>query len=90
MLVFFCWLLVVGEILNPLFSEPAVVVLGGAVVDVIGHPSGKLIPHTSNPGSLKLSIGGVGRNIAEGLARLGTHTKLLSIVGMFSEIKLYR
>jgi pseudouridine kinase len=36
---------------------------------------------TSNPGSLATSPGGVGRNIAENLARLGTPTALVAAVG---------
>jgi pseudouridine kinase len=35
----------------------------------------------SNPGEVKLSSGGVGRNIGENLERLGIYTKLISAVG---------
>jgi len=40
-----------------------------------------LVPGTSNPGDIRISVGGVGRNIAESLARLGVRTTLLSAVG---------
>ncbi len=58
-----------------------VLVIGGANVDFTGFPYQSLIWHDSNPGSVETSLGGVGRNIAENLARLGVPTKLLSVVG---------
>lgn len=58
-----------------------VVVIGGAGVDLIGFPTGKLILEDSNPGTLKTSMGGVGRNIAENMARLGVSVKMLTAIG---------
>jgi len=58
-----------------------VVIIGGAGIDISGFPNNVLIQKTSNPGNVKLSLGGVGRNIAENLARLGVDVKLLSSVG---------
>jgi pseudouridine kinase len=48
-----------------------VIVIGGANVDIKGRSSGAFIGGTSNPGDVMVSVGGVGRNIAENLARLG-------------------
>jgi pseudouridine kinase len=56
-------------------------VLGGANMDIIGTPTQKLIPADSNPGRIKLTMGGVGRNIAENLVRLGVSTKLITVLG---------
>ena len=42
---------------------------------------GPALAGTSNPGVNRLVPGGVGRNIAENLARLGQPTRLLSVVG---------
>jgi pseudouridine kinase len=50
-------------------------------IDAKGQPREALAPGTSTPGRVRLSIGGVARNIAENLARLGMHTVLLSAVG---------
>lgn len=58
-----------------------VCVVGGANIDLQGFPNNKLIPHDSNPGKVKMSLGGVGRNIAENLVRLGLKTRLISAVG---------
>ncbi len=58
-----------------------VVVIGGAVVDVFLYPEKKMILHDSNPGFLKQSLGGVGRNIAENLARLNVNTTLITVLG---------
>lgn len=62
-------------------SLGAVAVIGGANLDIVGSPSKILIRGDSNIGSVKLSPGGVGRNIAENTALLGIPTKLFSIVG---------
>jgi sugar/nucleoside kinase (ribokinase family) len=58
-----------------------VCIVGGANIDIQGFPSSKLILHDSNPGKVKISLGGVGRNIAENLVRLGVGTRLISAVG---------
>ncbi|GKU25996.1 carbohydrate kinase [Clostridium folliculivorans] len=56
-------------------------VVGGANIDIQGFPSSKLIYKDSNIGVVKHSLGGVGRNIAENMVRLGIHTKFISVVG---------
>jgi len=62
-------------------GAPSVVVVGGAAMDTKGHAQGPLQPGTSIAGHVRVSVGGVGRNIAENLARLGLQTTLLSAVG---------
>lgn len=56
-------------------------VIGGANVDVKGRCRGPYIAGTSNPGRVTLSAGGVGRNIAENLARLGFAVSLVTALG---------
>ena len=56
-------------------------VIGGANMDIVGYPDHNLRRKDSNPGTVKLSVGGVGRNIAENLARLRTPVKMFSCVG---------
>ncbi len=67
-----------GYVIN---ESDYVVIIGGSGMDINGFPQGDLINRTSNPGNVKLSLGGVGRNIGENLARLGVNVKLLSAVG---------
>jgi pseudouridine kinase len=62
-------------------ERPGVVVVGGANVDVKARSASRVRPTTSNPGSASMTPGGVGRNIAENLARLGVGTYLVSAVG---------
>lgn len=62
-------------------DEAYVTVIGGTNMDIVGFPDKKLIAKDSNPGKVKISMGGVGRNIAENLVKLGLHTKLISAVG---------
>jgi len=62
-------------------SRPQVVVIGAACMDLKGQPEGTLVMGTSNPGIIRVSPGGAGRNMAENLARLGVATALLSCVG---------
>ncbi len=66
---------------NNINTTPYVLVIGGANIDFTGFPKQALIWHDSNPGVVKMSLGGVGRNIADNLARLSVQTKLLSLVG---------
>ncbi len=60
---------------------PQVVVIGAATMDTKGRAEKPLVLATSNPGQIRISAGGVGRNVAENLARLGVPTLLLSAVG---------
>ncbi|EOD56708.1 PfkB family carbohydrate kinase [Aeromonas molluscorum] len=60
---------------------PYAVVVGGANMDICGQSRAALRMGDSNPGSVRTSAGGVGRNIAENLARLGTDTRLVTAVG---------
>lgn len=62
-------------------DEPYVVVIGGSNMDILGTPETILIFEDSNPGKISLSLGGVGRNIAENLVKLDIRTKLLSAIG---------
>lgn len=56
------------------------VVVGGANVDVIAASAGPLQRGVSNPGRIRISAGGAGRNVAENLARLGVPTRLIAAV----------
>lgn len=58
-----------------------VVVVGGANTDYVGVPFATLLDRDSNPGAITVSAGGVARNIAENLARLGIETHLISAFG---------
>lgn len=58
-----------------------VTVVGGVNIDIQGFPKGKLIQGDSNVGTIRISLGGVGRNIGENLLRLGVKTKLISVLG---------
>jgi pseudouridine kinase len=62
-------------------NHPHILVVGAAGLDTKGRSAGPLHPGTSNPGSIRISVGGVARNVAENLARLGEHAILLSAVG---------
>ena len=57
------------------------VIVGGANMDIHGAPNAALRQHDSNPGTVQSSPGGVARNIAENLARLGVDCRLIAAVG---------
>lgn len=59
----------------------SVVVVGGANMDIKARSVRAAVPATSNPGAAAMAAGGVGRNIAENLARLGTRTHLIAGIG---------
>lgn len=62
-------------------QQPSVVVVGGANLDLLARSDARVVPATSNPGRVTRTPGGVGRNIAENLARLGTRVELVAAVG---------
>ena len=67
-----------------------VIVIGGANVDIKGRAGAAIIARTSNPGEVTVSAGGVGRNIAENLARLEVETSLACFVGDDANGRLIR
>lgn len=80
-----------GKILGRAYvlpEEGTVICIGGANVDRKFKMKKKTIMATSNPAEVTGSVGGVARNIAENLGRLGHSVKLLSIAGNDSEWKL--
>ncbi|MDH3611998.1 MAG: PfkB family carbohydrate kinase [Gammaproteobacteria bacterium] len=62
-------------------DAPFVAVIGGANIDIHGKSNKALRRKDSNPGTVHTSAGGVARNIAENLARLGVDCRLISAVG---------
>ena len=58
-----------------------VIVAGGMNLDVLGTPSGKLLARDSNPGTIALRPGGVGRNIAARLREQGAEVALITALG---------
>ncbi len=65
----------------PVEPAPLVLVVGGANVDIKARTANALVTGTSNPGTVVRTPGGVGRNVAENLARLGSRVALVSTVG---------
>lgn len=60
---------------NPVF------IIGAAISDLMAFPYVDLSEGDSVPGRVLRAPGGVGRNIAENLARLGLHPELISVFG---------
>lgn len=62
-------------------NDPYVTVVGAVNLDIGGWPGEALVPQDSNPGVVRTSLGGVGRNIAHNLALLGADSRLLTVFG---------
>ncbi|MEX0954873.1 MAG: PfkB family carbohydrate kinase [Rhizobiaceae bacterium] len=62
-------------------ERPGIAVIGGAVFDRKYRARAPLVAGTSNPADGSHSHGGVARNVAENLARLGVPVAFSSIVG---------
>ena len=58
-----------------------VTVVGGANTDICGRPAHALVRRDSAPGRVSVTHGGVGRNIACDLARLGVRTRFVTALG---------
>jgi len=64
-----------GYIVN---RKDKLVVIGASMIDIVGKSRNSLIHKDSNPGQIRVSAGGVSRNISENLSRLGAHVSLLT------------
>ena len=62
-------------------SAPYAVVIGGVNMDIGGTSNQKLRAEDSNPGKVRMSLGGVGRNIAHNMSLLGVDTRMLTAFG---------
>ena len=62
-------------------SESSLLVIGASVIDIFGFSKKKYRQYNSTPGKVKLSYGGVCRNVAENMARIGVKNKFISILG---------
>ena len=62
-------------------NNPYILVLGASIVDIFGFCGRSYAQRDSIPGHVKVSFGGVCRNIAENLARVGVKTEFISILG---------
>ena len=57
------------------------VVVGGVNVDIGGRSAAALVHADSNPGTVTVSLGGVGRNIAHNLCLMGADVRMLTAFG---------
>ncbi|MGL4873633.1 MAG: carbohydrate kinase family protein [Clostridium sp.] len=62
-------------------NDSYILVMGASIVDILGFCKNNYKQKDSIPGNIKISLGGVCRNIAENLARVGVNTKFISIIG---------
>ncbi|MGL4534824.1 MAG: carbohydrate kinase family protein [Fusobacteriaceae bacterium] len=58
-----------------------ILVFGASIVDIFGFCGTCYKQSDSIPGEVKISFGGVSRNIAENMARIGANVKFISILG---------
>jgi len=61
--------------------KDAAVVIGGVNMDIWGRPTGALVLGDSNPGTVRMTPGGVGRNIAHNLRLLGMEVAFVTAMG---------
>ncbi len=59
----------------------SILLIGASCQDLVARIDSDLQAGTSNPARIRASYGGVARNVAENLARLGQSAKLISAVG---------
>lgn len=82
-----------GEIIGRAYVLPekdSIVAIGGANVDRKFYIQGSVQLGTSNPVHLSESVGGVARNIAENLGRLGNTVKLITAVGKDQDAQMIK
>lgn len=57
-----------------------IIVIGACNIDVVGKSDQAYVPGTSNIGQVAIGVGGVGRNIAHRLAKLGDEVELITVI----------
>ncbi len=62
-------------------TRPYVLVIGAASIDSKGKAHASFVAGSSVPGTVRVSVGGVARNVADNLARFGVKAALLSAIG---------
>lgn len=62
-------------------EAPYVLTIGGTNVDIQGKSNDNVVRYDSNPGEVSISFGGVGKNIAENIAKLGISSKFITALG---------
>ena len=62
-------------------KKDAAVVIGGVNMDIWGRPDGALVMRDSTPGTVRMTPGGVGRNIAHNLCLLGMDVAFVTAMG---------
>ncbi|WP_107838230.1 carbohydrate kinase [Metasolibacillus meyeri] len=80
-----------GEIVGRAYVLPTkqtILAIGGANVDRKLYITNKVQLATSNPVTANESVGGVARNIAENLGRLGNQVKLLTTLGQDADAQM--
>jgi pseudouridine kinase len=70
----------VDDFFSPSPESPALVI-GAAGLDIVGRLRDELHLGSSNPSRIRSAFGGVARNVAENLARLGQTVQLITAVG---------
>ncbi|KAI3448054.1 hypothetical protein Pfo_004719 [Paulownia fortunei] len=62
-------------------TEAEAVVIGGMVLDINATPSMVANPRTTTPGKVLYALGGVARNVAECMLKLGAKPYMISAIG---------
>lgn len=63
------------------YEEGIPVIIGGMVLDIHSTPSIPPLPRTTTPGKVVYTLGGVARNVADCVSKLGTRPYMISAVG---------
>lgn len=66
---------------EPSYSDKRILVIGASTLDIVGRLNVIPEPGTSTPAKIRPTFGGVARNVAENLARLGQKVSLITVVG---------
>ena len=60
---------------------PYILTIGATNIDIQGKSFGTVIRYDSNPGDVSISFGGVGKNIAENIGKMGVSSKFITALG---------
>ena len=62
-------------------KQPYIVGVGALNIDIMGRSRRRLVQEDSNPGTIKVSVGGATHNACENASRLGANVTLITTIG---------
>lgn len=62
-------------------EDPYILTMGETTVNIVGEAYKSIISNEVNPGAVSIKYGGIGKNIAENISKLGVSSNFITVLG---------